>query len=312
MNWLKQGQIFNASDIGNGFTHAQVPYPLIFEDRVRIYFTSRPPRDEDGFTSCILYLDLDINDLSTVLDVQKKPLIELGKSGAFDEFGTMPCSVILDETTSQYFMYYVGWTRMKSTPYNTANGLAISKDGKSFVKYSDGPIMGQNATDPYIVGCPRVYRFNNKWYNWYISGYGWKEFEGRKESLYDIKLAESEDGIHWQATQEKMIPKRYEDECQTCASVFEKDGLYHMYFTYRHAVDFRNPERGYRIGYAFSSDMKKWERNDDLGGIDVSESGWDSEMVCYPFITQIKDQLVMFYCGNEFGKHGFGYAILEK
>ena len=42
-----------------------------------------------------------------------------------------------------------------------------------------------------------------------------------------------------------------------------------------------------------------------------SESGWDSKMIAYPHVTQIGNKYYMFYCGNDFGKEGFGYAELE-
>jgi hypothetical protein len=55
-----------------------------------------------------------------------------------------------------------------------------------------------------------------------------------------------------------------------------------------------------------------WKRDDSQAGIDVSESGWDSDMICYPHIAKINDKYVMFYCGNNFGQDGFGYAELQK
>ena len=69
---------------------------------------------------------------------------------------------------------------------------------------------------------------------------------------------------------------------------------------------------GYRMGYAESEDGIRYERKDQEVGIDVSESGWDSEMVCYPFVFNHKGQKYMLYCGNGYGKTGFGYAILEE
>ena len=34
-------------------------------------------------------------------------------------------------------------------------------------------------------------------------------------------------------------------------------------------------------------------------------------MVAYPHITKIT-KLIMFYCGNDFGEEGFGYATLKE
>ena len=44
--------------------------------------------------------------------------------------------------------------------------------------------------------------------------------------------------------------------------------------------------------------------------LQVSETGWDSEMICYPHIAKIDNKIYLFYCGNEFGKNGFGVAEL--
>ena len=65
------------------------------------------------------------------------------------------------------------------------------------------------------------------------------------------------------------------------------------------------------MGYAYSDDLINWTRDDSQAGISISESGWDSEMIAYPHIVKIDEKYYMFYCGNEFGREGFGYAELE-
>ena len=42
-----------------------------------------------------------------------------------------------------------------------------------------------------------------------------------------------------------------------------------------------------------------------------SETGWDSEMICYPYVFKHKGRFYMLYCGNGYGKTGFGLAVLE-
>ena len=147
---------------------------------------------------------------------------------------------------------------------------------------------------------------------WYQSGLRWNEYEGYMESVYITMFATSDDGINWNRSGEQVIPSIVNEECQTSASVVFHEGRYHMLFSYRHGIDFRNREHGYRIGYASSDDMLNWTRDDSKAGIDVSEEGWDSEMICYPHVTTIGGQVVLFYCGNYFGRDGFGYATLKK
>ena len=69
---------------------------------------------------------------------------------------------------------------------------------------------------------------------------------------------------------------------------------------------------GYRIGYAESNDGIEWTRKDESVNLDVSESGWDSQMVAYPAVFEIAGKTIMLYNGNNFGATGFGYAELES
>jgi predicted GH43/DUF377 family glycosyl hydrolase len=77
-----------------------------------------------------------------------------------------------------------------------------------------------------------------------------------------------------------------------------------MWYSYRGS---RN-----RIGYADSEDGISWERKDGEAGIDVSASGWDSEMIEYPFVFDHDGERYMLYNGNGYGKTGIGLAVLEK
>ena len=67
----------------------------------------------------------------------------------------------------------------------------------------------------------------------------------------------------------------------------------------------------YRIGYAESEDGKSWERMDNTVGITTSASGWDSEMIEYPYVFDHKGTRYMLYNGNGYGKTGFGLAALS-
>jgi predicted GH43/DUF377 family glycosyl hydrolase len=316
LEWIKKGQIFNLKDFKNWeHTHGQVPYFIEIDKKRKIFFTSRPPVNADGtYVSYTHAVDVEITkDNFKISKLYQEPILPLGDIGYFDEFGSMPCSVIKHPEIDEIWLYYVGWSRKISSPYDCAIGLAISHDGgETFKKFGGGPIVGASTFEPFVLGCPRVYYFNKKWYMFYLTGIKWMDFKGRKECFYRLKIATSSDGIEWKRNEKFIIPERYENECQTCASLFYYKDKYHMYFTYRHSIDFRNPERGYRIGYAISDDLENWDRDDEAGNFSISESGWDSEMVCYPNVSLIDDRFIMFYCGNSFGINGFGYAELLK
>lgn len=212
----------------------------------------------------------------------------------------------------EVWLYYCGWTRSIAVPYNWAIGLAISHDGgNSFERMGKGPIIGPSLCEPYLQACPIVRRLaENDWHMWYLSGSDWLECEGKPESLYVVLHATSRDGINWARDSRPVIPARVEFECQTSASSFVHQGGNHMLFSYRHGLDFRNSERGYRIGHAWSDDLLNWHRDDTQAGIEPSRNGWDSEMICYPHVFELNGRTLMLYCGNDFGRQGFGWAEL--
>jgi predicted GH43/DUF377 family glycosyl hydrolase len=159
---------------------------------------------------------------------------------------------------------------------------------------------------------PKIRRFNDRWVLFYIAGKKWIQHQDRPEPVYRIRVAFSSDGVHWEKLNKDLIEVRIEtDECQASPDVFFANGKYHMFFCYRHSLNYRGKEGGYRIGYATSSNLIDWQRADEKAGIDVSEDGWDSEMISYPHVFELDGTVYMFYLGNQVGRHGFGLAKLE-
>ena len=313
MKWVKKGLIFKAQGQFDWmYTHIQNPYAVKLQDRVRIYFTTRPKPINGLFRSVTAFVDLDINNLNNILGFSPKPILEYGEAGAFDENGIMPGSIVFRD--KEVWLYYAGWQRGVTVPYFWSIGLAISKDGGiTFEKFGNGPIMSLNYDEPYLLAAPRsVFFAKGKWHMLYGSGTGWIQNEGKIESMYLNRHAVSSDGIHWIRDKEPCVEKVYEDESQSACVTIEKNGRYHMFFPYRHSYNFRNPQRSYRIGYAYSDDLTTWIRDDKNVGITVSETGWDSEQVCYPHVIELDRKWIMFYCGNGFGVGGLGWAELGQ
>ena len=69
----------------------------------------------------------------------------------------------------------------------------------------------------------------------------------------------------------------------------------------------KDHRRLYRIHYAESPDGIRWKWWPDPV-LEVSESGWDSEMTCYPSIWHTEEHTYLFYDGNRFA--GIGMAEL--
>jgi hypothetical protein len=277
-----------------------------------MYFSCRPPADANGqYVSRSAFVDLDRNDLFKVISVAEHPILELGGTGTFDEFGTYPVSVIRDGRDIR--AYYAGWTRCESVPFNVAIGAAVSHDGgTTFTKLGRGPVLGYSPDEPFVQSGPKIRRFNGRWYLWYIAGRRWIVADGRPEPVYKIRMASSDDGITWTKHHRDLIASRIEeDEAQASPDVFFANGRYHMFFCYRHSSGYRGRDRGYRIGYATSTDLTEWTRDDARAGLDVSADGWDSEMVSYPHLFELDGTTYMAYLGNQVGREGFGLARLS-
>ncbi|HEX4030485.1 MAG TPA: hypothetical protein VHX20_08980 [Terracidiphilus sp.] len=314
-SWKKLGKVFTPQEIKNRpwlKEFAQAPSALVFDDFVRIYFSCRPPADENGqYVSYSAYVDLDRSNLFKMRNVAEHPILNLGGLGEFDEFGTYPVSVIRDGEEMR--AYYAGWTRCESVPFNVAIGCASSRDGgKSFTKLGTGPVLNASPEEPFVLSGPKIRRFDDMWYLWYIAGKHWKVAGDRIEPVYKIRMAISHDGLHWTRINRDLIEARVEaDEAQASPDVFKANGKYHMFFCYRYSSDYRGKARGYRIGYASSTNLTDWIRDDSKAGIDVSEEGWDAEMISYPHVFELDGHTYMAYLGDHVGRYGFGLAVLE-
>jgi predicted GH43/DUF377 family glycosyl hydrolase len=307
VEWIKQGLVFEPTgQFGWMNSHAQVPTVLVLPDRLRVYFASRPRRD----LSLPTFVDLDRDDPRRVIALNPEPILDVGRPGTFDADGVMPSSVVRDG--ERVLMYYSGWCRLEGkVPYNNATGLAVSvDDGRTFKRVFEGPILDRAPDEPWSATSPGVVRDGDTWHMWYSSGIDWLEVNGKFEHVYVLKYARSVDGRRWERTNQSILPVGLTGESQTRPTVGRFGGRWHMWYSYRGSVGFRTSGETYRIGYAYSHDLARWQRDDGAAGITVSGEGWDSQMVCYPEIVSVDGRRLLFYNGNGFGEAGFGFATL--
>lgn len=310
MKWKKLGHIFNPAEygfFGDYSAFAQSPQALVFDDFIRIYFSTREP-DGEMFKSHIRHVDMT-HDFK-LINVSTDPVIPLGKLGTFDEHGIFPFHVT--RTLNGLYGYTSGWSRRDSVSVETGIGLSIShNDGLTFERIGDGPVLSASVDEPFLVGDPFVVTREQQ-YMFYIYGTTWKEgADGVSERTYKIALATSEDGQTFKR-HGRVIPDTIIDESQALPTVFELNGRYHMVFCFRDTFGFRtDPMRGYRLGYAYSDNLVDWIRDDEALGFERSDSGWDADMECYPHVFEMKGRHYLLYNGNQFGRDGFGVAILE-
>ncbi|MGB7483606.1 hypothetical protein [Castellaniella ginsengisoli] len=317
MKWHKVGKIFDPTEhhLPNRCVEfAQSPQTLLLHDRIRVYFSTRERDKTDKFLSHVAYADFS-RDMSKLLGISKHTVLSLGGLGCFDEHGIFPINVLRDN--HRILAYTTGWNRKISVSTDAAIGLAISHDdGQTFERYGGtGPIMASSLHEPFLVGDAFVRRYGDVYHMWYIYGKKWQEYSEntQPDRVYKIAHAVSSDAINWQRNGQCIIKDKLNtDECQALPSVIFLNGIYHMFFCYRQASGFRtDSSRGYRIGYAYSTDLKNWTRDDEAAGINVSVTGWDAEMQCYPHVFECDGQVYLLYNGNDFGRYGFGLAVLE-
>ena len=302
MKWEKKGQIF----LPNGQydwvkTHAMLPVAdHVKDDIFRIYFSGRDAAN----ISRTGFIELDIKEPSKILRLSESPIVDIGELGSYDDNGISPTCLVNHEN-KKYF-YIMGWNKGSKVRAAEVSGLAISNNnGETFERYSRAPIIDRTDKEPFtilVVSC--IIIENGIWRMWYDSADYWISEELPR---YNIKYAESTDGINWK--REGLVSVNYKDDNETRvsrASIIKDDGIYRMWYCYAMGSG------GYTMGYAESQDGYQFNRMDDKVGIELSESGWDSQMICYPNVFKHNGEIYMLYCGNGYGRDGFGYAILRK
>jgi hypothetical protein len=310
MRWEKRGLIFKTD---NNFAwmvhHACVPIAHKVNDHVlRIYFG---PRDRQGRT-VTAFIEVAADDPRQVLYIHERPVLSLGRLGAFDDSGAMPSCLVQHE--GKLYLFYIGWNQGVTVPYRNAVGLAVSCDGGlSFERVFEGPIIDRNRLEPYFCASPFAFIDEGRWKIWYASCTGFLIVSGKPEPVYHIKYAESADGNDWVRAVEPCLPYTFPGEANARPCVIKESGVYRMWYCFRGSVGYRtDKQQSYRLGYAESIDGRRWQRLDHLVGIERSEAGWDSVMMAYPFVYEHRGIKHMLYNGNGFGETGVGYAVLVE
>ncbi|MFZ5608255.1 MAG: hypothetical protein ACOY99_01445 [Pseudomonadota bacterium] len=300
MAWRKLGRVFAGAEIGDwSVGYAAVPLAVPLDDgHVRVIFSARDPLQRSRPAALVL----DMARLEVVA-LDEAPLLSLGALGAFDDSGVMPCWQVAHE--GRHYLYYIGWNRSVTVPFRNAIGLAVSADGgATYSRAFAGPVIDRSRDEPYFCASCCVLVEAGRWRNWYLSCTGWEGTDGAPRHHYHIKYAESDDGIAWRRDGRVAIDYASVKEYAISRPCVRHgpDG-YRMWFSAR--------GEGYRIYEAGSPDGLDWARRQDPV-LDVSGTGWDAEMVCYPFVFDHGGGRYMLYNGNGYGKTGFGLALWEE
>jgi hypothetical protein len=310
MKWAKRGLICSRETIALPWyrKNTMVPLPhLMDEQRLRVFVTMC----DEANIGRIGYVDVDPGNPSEILGYSSQPVVDIGTDGSFDDNGVVTASLL--RSGNELYLYYSGYQSCVKVPYLIFTGIAVSKDnGASFTKLSTAvPILDRIAGEAATRCVPFVIKEGDTYRMWYTAdaGSGWVAHGRKKLPLYDLKHAISQDPTQWSRHPgEVAVPLDGSDEHGIAkCTLWREDDLYKIIYS------IRSLSKGYRLGYGESVDGVRFVRRDNLVGIDVSPSGWDSEMIAFAERIQVRDKTYLFYCGNHYGMAGMGYAeLLEK
>ena len=300
MNWEKLGQIYNVKS-HKGFlkSHASNPLPIHLKDDIfRVFYSGR---DEDNKSS-VGYVDIDIITRKVIND-QRQVVFTYGNSESFYSHGVSIGNVY--EVNDEQFILFMGWNIRNNEHWRGDIGQLKLIDNERLQITSETPFMSTDEIDTVSLSYPFVV-FNEGIYKmWYGTTLTWTS--ENDEMIHVINYATSLDGKNWEKHGLAIPYELGVAQAFSRPTVIIDELGYHMWYSYRSGTGEK-----YRIGYAFSLDGLKWERKHGEIGIDISENGWDSEMICYPFVLEHKGETYMLYNGNQYGKEGFGLAKKRK
>lgn len=304
MQWKKLGLLYCPSEVGQHpklLSHAANPLPILLDgDVYRIFFSGRDVENR----SSVGAVDIDIVKLK-VIQRYDQPFFENGPEDSFYAAGVSIGNCY--EVNGKRYMLFMGWQTPEKDHWRGEIGRLVVNTDLTLELDSHLPFMSVDRIDPISLSYPWVLQHEAGGFSmWYGSTITWDA--GNSEMLHVINHADSLDGHHWNR---KGLAVPY---ALGKAQAFSRPTLignlqdgYQMWFSYRSGSGEK-----YRIGYAESANGCQWERLDKLSGIDISESGWDSEMIEYPFVFDHAGQRYMLYNGNGYGKTGFGLAVQDQ
>nr|WKN36979.1 hypothetical protein K4G66_31930 [Tunicatimonas sp. TK19036] len=302
----KVGLIFSVDNLVYDWakSHTALPTPYLFNsDTLRIFYTTR---DEDQ-RSRISFIDVEKNNPLKVKYIHDKPILTLGKLGTYDDRGHTSSQVVYKEEEDKYLLFINGYNTANTARYRVGFGYAESEDLYHFTKPYEGPVIDRSIYSPCGAATPFILKEGKVYKMWYASFSKWEVINDIPEPFYCIKYGESEDLLNWKFYMEPTINLDKDEGGLVRPSVVKLNEQYHMFFSVRKKTDYRHGDKNsYRIGYASSKDGKTWQRHDNMLKLSLSESGWDSEMMAYPYAITVDSDLLLFYNGNGFGQSGFG------
>jgi hypothetical protein len=299
MNWNKLGQIYTFQPIDKYLlSHASNPLAVHIKDDIyRVFFSGRCKENK----SSVGYVDIDIIT-HEVISTCEKVAFKYGEENSFYSHGVSIGNMY--QVEEKNYIQFMAWQIRGGGHWRGDIGrLLVNDDFTTLTLDPKEVFIGCDNEDKISLSYSWIMFDEGIYKMWYGSTIDWSS--ENEEMIHVIKYATSKDGEVWQRHGLSIPYELGVAQAFSRPSVIKNSNGYHMWFSYRSGDGTK-----YRIGYAHSIDGLSWDRKLN-SGINVSEDGWDSEMICYPFVFEHKGESYMLYNGNDYGKAGFGLAILE-
>lgn len=300
--WNKLGPIMPCTADKDWDHCPSAPHVIRVGNGLRMYYMSI-----EGERRRVGLAEADVSDPLAWRKVSDRPLLDFGKPGSIDSHW-VSYPWVVPVTATHWHLYYATWNGAylpgpgRRKLWGTS--LAESDDAGRTWTRTGGPLFDRGrpfACDEHGTGSCAVLPVGAEYWMWYTA----ISRPAPDHHKISIALAVSTDEGH---TFERHpagallnLPPPIGKVGTTCSKPFVEfsGGRYRMWFSCAKDGDH------YRIHYAESADgiRFKWWPEPVL---DVSASGWDQEMTCYPSVLRLGQRTLMYYDGNQYA--GIGVA----
>lgn len=254
-------------------------------------------RDEAQKSSCaLLRIALAPNEVSLV-DSGRRPLLEPGESGCFDESGVNV--TYATSSHDQISVWYHGWFLRREGGWTNSIGHATGSLEDGLQRRSTAPVFDRSSDDPTSLGYPFWFNFPSGQKLFYCSyeKYGVPPL-GQPYS-YRVKFANGPSLVR----SGPILPHLNGCQAQSRPCVVKYRDRYRMFVSVK--------GQHYRIESAESKDGISWEWSGDEWSLWPSGKGGETLETAYAYVFEHDSRLAMFYNGDGHGATGVGVAIWD-
>lgn len=303
MPWTKLGRIYEPLGKRDDalLTHASNPVAVELADGShRIYFSGRDSRNRSSVGAITFNFDS-----MEVLEDSKPPLFRFGEPGTFFSHGVSVGSYY--STPEGDYLLFMGWQAPAGGHWRGDIGRLKVQSNGDLILDPPGPYIGPSIVDPISTSYPWVQKLKEGGYTiYYGSTLTWDG--GNGEMHHVINHGTSSDGRDWKLLGQAVPSTLGVAQAFSRPTVIQlANGDLEMWFSYRSGSG-----STYRIGRAVQKRGSGWILDLESKQVEPSLSGWDSEMVEYPFVFVRNGKRHMLYNGNSFGLSGFGLAVFDE